>query len=135
MSAKKYDFPPEPRYADSDEWLRPVEDGCVRLGITDYAQSELQDIVFVELPEVGTVLEAGQACGVVESVKAVSDLYAPIAGEVVATNGALEDAPELLNEDPYGEGWILALRPASAADLDGLMSADGYRAYVEARSA
>lgn len=133
MSADKYDIPNEPRYTESDEWLRPDDDG-VRMGITDYAQSELQDIVFVELPDVGTQLEAGQPCGVVESVKAVSDLYAPISGEVIAVNEALEDAPELVNADPYGEGWILAIAPESEKDIDTLLSAEDYRAHVEARS-
>ena len=108
MAAKTYDIPDDCRYTESDEWVR-IDDDVAFIGITDYAQSELSDIVYVELPSTGTQLEHGQGFGVVESVKAVGDLYAPLAGEVVRVNKALEETPELVNEDPYGRGWIIAL--------------------------
>ena len=132
MSQKDYDFPDDRRYTRSDEWIQGV-DANARIGVTDYAQSELSDVVFVELPEVGSVVEAEQAFGIVESVKAVSALLAPIAGEIVEINPSLEDNPEWVNEDPYGRGWIAAIAPRDAADLDTLMDADEYRLYVEER--
>jgi glycine cleavage system H protein len=133
MSAKSYEFRDDCRYTESDEWVR-LEDGVALIGITDYAQSALSDIVFVELPAVGTQLAKGQNFGVVESVKAVGDLYAPLAGEVARINAALEERPELVNEDPYEAGWIIALAPEDPDGLDELMSADEYRAHVEARA-
>ena len=133
MADHDYKIPLDCHYTESDEWLR-VDGAMVRIGITDYAQSELNDIVFVELPERGSQLEAGQAFGVVESVKAVSDLIAPIAGDVIEVHTSLADHPEWLNEDPYGRGWIIAITPEDVDALGGLMSAAEYRAHVEARA-
>ncbi|MBA3390372.1 MAG: glycine cleavage system protein GcvH [Actinomycetota bacterium] len=116
------------QYTRSHEWVR-VEDDVATIGITDHAQEELGDVVFVELPEAGATFEAGDSFGAVESVKAVSDLYAPVSGEVVEINSALEDAPEKINDDPYGEGWILKLR---ASDTGGLLSASDYEKVIEA---
>jgi len=116
------------QYTRSHEWVR-VEDDVATIGITDHAQEELGDVVFVELPEAGATFEAGDSFGAVESVKAVSDLYAPVSGEVVEINSALEDAPEKINDDPYGEGWILKLR---ACDTGGLLSASDYEKVIEA---
>jgi glycine cleavage system H protein len=118
--------PTDRRYTKSHEWARPEADGTVTVGITDHAQEALGELVYVELPAVGTALDAGQQFGVVESVKAVSDVYAPVAGEVVAVNDALADAPQTINSDPYGEGWILRLRPTGS--LDGLLDAAAYDA-------
>ena len=123
--------PSELKYAASHEWARVEEDGTVRVGITDHAQSALGDVVFVELPEVGVVLTAGQEAGVVESVKAASDVYAPISGEVVEINPALEDAPETINTDPYGDGWFYKIKPSDAGELDGLLTADQYQDECE----
>ena len=133
MAGKVYEFPDDCHYSESDEWVR-VDGATARIGITDYAQSELSDIVFVELPEVGTQVEIGDSFGVVESVKAVSDLIAPIPGEVTETNTALEDSPEWLNEEPYGRGWILAIEIEDLESLDNLMNAEAYQKYVEERS-
>jgi glycine cleavage system H protein len=133
MAEKSYQIPEDCRYTESDEWVR-IDEGVAFVGITDFAQSELSDIVFVELPEVGLRLDPGQNLGVVESVKAVGDLYAPIAGEVVRVNEALEEAPELVNEQPYGDGWIVALAPEDFDAVDELLSAAEYKANIEARS-
>jgi len=134
MSAKKqYVFPEECRYTESDEWVRVDSEG-VRIGITDYAQNALSDIVFVELPEVGSQLETGQPFGVVESVKAVSDLIAPLSGEVVAVNGGLEDHPEWVNEDPHERGWIVLIRPEEVGVVDSLLTPEQYRKHVAERS-
>lgn len=133
MSAKDYDFPEDCRYTESDEWIR-LDGTSAHVGITDYAQSELSDIVFVELPEPGAQLEAGQQLGVVESVKAVSDMFSPVSGEVESVNVALEENPEWVNEDPYGSGWMVSIAPEDLAAVDGLMSAEQYRKYVEERS-
>ena len=121
------EFPPQLLYTESDEWVR-LEGDEVVIGITDYAQDQLGDIVFVELPVVGRGLAAGAAFGVVESIKAVSDLYAPVAGDVVAINEALADAPERVNSDPYGDGWFLRLRLAGPIDPDALLTAEAYSA-------
>jgi glycine cleavage system H protein len=118
------------QYTRSHEWVR-VEDGVATVGITDHAQDELGDVVFVELPEMGATLAAGDSFGAVESVKAVSDLYAPVGGEVVEVNGALEDSPEKINEDPYGEGWILKLQ---ISDEGNLLSAADYEKLLEEES-
>jgi glycine cleavage system H protein len=123
--------PTDLRYTRDHEWVRLDGDEAV-VGITQYAADQLGDIVFVELPETGKALEASRPFGVVESVKAVSDLFAPLAGEVVATNDALAGGPELVNSDPYGEGWMVRLRLNDAADLDDLLDADGYDALVAA---
>jgi glycine cleavage system H protein len=123
--------PADLRYTRDHEWVRLDGEEAV-VGITEYAAEQLGDIVFVELPAAGTTLEASRPFGVVESVKAVSDLFAPLAGEVVATNDALAGGPELVNSDPYGEGWMIRLRLTDAADLDDLLDADGYDALVAA---
>lgn len=120
------DTPNELKYAKSHEWVRLEEDGTITTGITHHAQEQLGDVVFVELPEVGTVLKAQDEAGVVESVKAASDIYAPISGEVIAVNESLGDDPELINKDPYGAGWIYKLRIDNESDLADLMSADEY---------
>ena len=119
--------PEDLQYTKSHEWVR-VEDGVATLGITEHAQDELGDVVFVELPEQGITFEAGDSFGTVESVKAVSDLYTPVGGEVVEVNGALEDAPEKINEDPYGEGWIVKLNSSGEGDL---LSAADYEKLLE----
>lgn len=119
--------PEELRYLESHEWARLEEDGTVTVGISDFAQDALGDVVYVELPELGSELDAGQEAGVVESVKAASDIYCPVAGSVVAVNGALEDAPDAVNSDPYGEGWMFRIDPDDASELDQLLNADAYR--------
>ena len=124
------DTPTELRYASSHEWSRLEEDGTITVGITNHAQHALGDVVFVELPEVGRQLSAGDECAVVESVKAASDIYAPVSGEVIAVNEALADAPELVNSDPYGEAWFFRVKPVDASELDGLLDADGYLATI-----
>ncbi|MGH8353693.1 MAG: glycine cleavage system protein GcvH [Pseudomonas sp.] len=124
-------IPADLRFAASHEWARLEADGSVTVGISDHAQEALGDVVFVELPEVGKSLAAGQEAGVVESVKAASDIYAPIAGEVIAINQALTDAPENVNSDPYGS-WFFKLKPADAAELDKLLDAAGYQAACDA---
>ncbi len=123
--------PAELRYAASHEWARLEQDGSVTVGITDHAQEALGDVVFVELPEVGKALAAGEQAGVVESVKAASDIYAPVAGTVIAVNEALADAPESVNAEPYG-AWFFKLQPASASDLDQLLDAAAYQASCDA---
>lgn len=124
--------PAELKYVDTHEWLRVEADGTVTIGITDHAQELLGDVVYVELPEVGTSYAAGDTAGVVESVKAASDIYAPIAGEVVAINEELPNTPESANSDPYGEAWFFRVKPANPADLDGLLDAAGYAALIGA---
>lgn len=123
--------PSELKYASSHEWARLEEDGTVTVGITDHAQAALGDVVFVELPEVGTVLAAGDDAGVVESVKAASDVYAPVAGEVIEINVLLEDNPEMVNTDPYNEGWFYKLQPADTEELEALLSAGDYQQQCE----
>lgn len=118
-------FPDDLRYSESHEWVKAGGD-TVKVGITDYAQDQLGDIVFVELPEVGAALEKGAEFGTVESVKAVSELYLPIGGEVVAVNSTLEDAPEKINKTPYAEGWMIELKPDDPAQIDNLMTKDAY---------
>ncbi|HEX2038469.1 MAG TPA: glycine cleavage system protein GcvH [Acidimicrobiales bacterium] len=122
--------PEELRYTSDHEWAR-LEDGRLRVGITDYAQDSLGDIVFVQLPEPGATLEAGAALGEVESTKSVSDVYAPVAGTVVEVNSDLADAPQRLNEDPYGEGWICVVEPTDPAAFESLLDAEAYRALIE----
>lgn len=117
--------PDDLRYTSDHEWARAHE-GTVRVGITDFAQDALGDVVFVQLPEVGAHVDGGAVLGEVESTKSVSEIYAPVAGEVVAVNGELADAPELLNADPYGRGWICELRPDDAHSVQGLLDAAGY---------
>jgi glycine cleavage system H protein len=119
-------IPADLRYAKSHEWLKRESDGTVTVGITDYAQNSLGDITYVQVPKVGATLKAGEAFGVVESVKAASDLYAPVAGSVVAINPALESAPETVNRAPYADGWMLKLKPADPATIDALLDAAAY---------
>ncbi len=119
--------PADLRYTKSHEWVRRNSDGTATVGITDHAQHALGDIVFAETPEAGRTLAAGDACAVVESVKAASDVYSPLAGTVVAGNAALADAPEKINTDPYGDGWLWQLTPADAAAVDALLDAAGYQ--------
>lgn len=123
--------PSELKYAKSHEWARLEEDGTVTVGITDHAQEALGDVVFVEAPDVGDRVAAGDQAGVVESVKAASDIYAPVAGEVVAVNEALEEAPETVNSDPYNDGWFYRLRPEDTAELGELMTAEDYAAHCD----
>jgi glycine cleavage system H protein len=127
------DFPEDLKYTVEHEWVRPAADGSLlRVGITDFAQDALGDIVFVTLPEIGSPVTAGEPCGELESTKSVSDVYAPVSGTVTAVNGALDANPELVNSDPYGEGWMFEVEPAEAIGaLDGLLDAAGYRAVAE----
>ena len=127
-----YDFPDGLLFSQDDEWIR-IEGDQVVIGISDFAQNQLGDIVFVELPEVGASIEVGAAFGTIESVKAVSDLCAPLSGEVLAINQSLEDEPEQVNESCYEDGWLITLRPSDSAQLDNLMSTDSYRKSVAER--
>lgn len=124
------EFPEELKYTDEHEWVL-VEDDIVTIGITDFAQDSLGDVVFVELPEVGTVLAAGKPLGVVESVKAVSDVYAPVSGEVVEVNEELPDSPETLNTSPYEDGWMVKIKVSDPSQLDDLLDVDAYQALLE----
>jgi len=124
------EIPATLRYARSHEWARLEEDGTVTVGITEHAQGALGDLVFVETPPIDQTVTAGEACAVVESVKAASDIYAPISGEVVDANALLGDQPELVNQDPYGAGWLMRIRPDDASTLGALMDADGYAAML-----
>ncbi|HET7661841.1 MAG TPA: glycine cleavage system protein GcvH [Oryzihumus sp.] len=124
------DYPADLRYTAEHEWVAVESDGVVRIGITAYAQDALGDVVYVSLPAVGDTLEAGAACGEVESTKSVSDIYAPLAGEVVEVNAALDSSPELVNSDPYGQGWMYAVKLADTGALDGLLDVDAYRAQL-----
>lgn len=126
------EIPSDLRYTKSHEWVRTLPDGSVEIGITDHAQHALGDMVFVEVPEAGRKLAAGDACAVVESVKAASDVYSPLGGEVLAGNAALATQPELINTDPYGQGWILRLKPVAGASSGALMSSDAYKAEAAA---
>lgn len=123
--------PAELKYTKEHEWVSELTaDGTVRIGVTDHAQSELGDVVYVDLPEVGETIDAEATFGEIESTKSVSDLFAPIAGEVVAVNEDLADAPETVNSDPYGAGWLIEVRPSDTADLEGLLSAADYEAEI-----
>lgn len=124
------DTPNELRYASSHEWTREESDGTVTVGITNHAQDQLGDVVFVELPEIGRELNVGDECAVIESVKAASDIYAPVSGTVVAINEALVDTPELINDDPYGAAWLMRIKVADASELDALLDAAGYQASI-----
>ena len=128
-------FPEELRYSEDHEYARQVGGEKVRVGISDYAQDQLGDIVFVEMPEVGAVFQKGQVCGTLESVKAVAELYIPMSGEVVAINEALEDSPGLVNESPYSDGWILELTPANAAEWETLMTQEAYLEMLKGHDA
>ncbi|MBS1269699.1 MAG: Glycine cleavage system H protein [Gammaproteobacteria bacterium] len=125
------DVPGELRYTKSHEWVRRMENGHFEVGITDHAQDQLGDMVFMELPEVGSTLGAGDECAVVESVKAASDVYNPINGEIVEANTALDEYPELVNQSPYADGWLFRLKPDDGNDWDELLDADAYREIAE----
>ena len=127
-------YPSEYLYSSEHEWVRVQDDVCV-LGITEFAQQELGEVVFVELPEVGQVFDSGDEVGTIESVKAVAEVYTPVAGEVLEINDAVVDDPELINEDPHQEGWLIKVRFSSAADLKALMKAEEYEEYVKSGEA
>jgi glycine cleavage system H protein len=124
-------IPADLKYAKSHEWARLADDGLVTVGITDHAQELLGDIVFLELPEVGKIVARGEECAVVESVKAASDIYAPVAGEIVAVNQQPVDRPEMVNEDAYA-AWLFRIKPDNAADINDLLDADGYQQVIDA---
>lgn len=128
------DTPDELLYTPSHEWLRRDGEspGEATVGITDFAQDQLGDVVYLDLPAAGTPVSAGETCGEIESTKTVAELYAPVTGEVIAANDELTDAPELVNESPYGEGWLIRVRIAEEAELEGLLDAAAYRAEIEA---
>jgi len=127
--------PSDLKYTKSHEWVRSRADGTVEIGITDHAQHALGDLVFVDVPEAGRVVSAGEACAVVESVKAASDVYSPIAGEVTDRNPDLAAKPEVINEDPYGKGWMMRVRPANAGALASLLSSADYEALLKEEGA
>ena len=126
--------PTQLKYTKTHEWAQLMEDGTLRIGITGHAQDLLGDMVFVELPPIGRSVSAAQECAVVESVKAASDVYSPVAGEIIAVNEALTSNPELVNKDPYGEGWLMRLKPGNNADLNGLMTAAAYAELIAAEA-
>jgi len=126
--------PSDLRYTETHEWLRDNGDGTYTVGITDHAQGLLGDVVYVELPELETVLNAEENCGVIESVKAASDMFSPIEGEVTEVNEELDSEPELINTAPFGEGWIFAIKPANIEDVEALMDADQYEAFYQENS-
>ncbi len=130
MSDKKINYAADRKYAMTHEWVKQ-EGALVVIGISDYAQDQLGDVVFVELPEVGKTLEAGKTIGVVESVKAASDIFTPISGKVEAINTKLTESPELLNKDPLGEGWLIKLRPSNPSEMDGLLDAATYQKKID----
>lgn len=123
--------PNELKYRESHEWVRKEADGTFTVGITEHAQELLGDMVFVDLPEVGNSYEAGDECAVAESVKAASDIYAPISGEIVAVNDELGDSPELVNSDPYAGGWLFKIKASDESELDSLLDADAYKASID----
>jgi len=125
------EIPSELLYRESHEWVRADDDGTVTVGISDHAQAQLGDMVFIELPEPGMSYEQGDACAVVESVKAASDVYAPLTGEIIENNSALEDSPELVNSDPYGDGWLFRMQLSDPSELDGLLDAEAYAEQAE----
>jgi glycine cleavage system H protein len=125
------EYPGELKYTNEHEWAAALDDDRVRVGITDFAQDALGDVVYVDVPEEGTDVEAGQAFGEVESTKSVSDLFSPVTGRVVEQNARLRETPELINQDPYGEGWIIVVEMSEPSELEGLMDADAYRRLVE----
>lgn len=130
MSDKTINFATDRRYAESHEWAK-VEGDLVVIGVSDYAQDQLGDVVFVELPAVGTAVQAGKAFGVIESVKAASDVFAPISGKVEAVNNALKDSPETVNKDANGAGWFIKIRPSNPADVNDLLDAATYKSKIE----
>jgi glycine cleavage system H protein len=126
--------PGELKYTGDHEWVALLDDGTVRVGITDHAQAALGDLVFVEVPEAGSALATGDACAVVESVKAASDVYCPVSGEILEVNEALADSPEIINRDPYGDGWIMTIQPDDPDELEELMDADAYQELLDRES-
>ncbi len=125
------DVPEDLRYSEDHEWIRHDEgSSTATIGITEYAQGELGDIVYLEFPDVGASVERGETAGTIEAVKAVAELYAPLTGEIVEINGALEDSPETVNEDPYGAGWMIKLKVSDPAELDDLLDAAGYKSHI-----
>ncbi len=124
-------IPVDLKYAKTHEWARINDDGSVTVGISDNAQDQLGDMVYIEVPEVGQAVTAEGTCAVIESVKAASDVYAPIGGEIVEVNDSLSDTPETVNQDAYGEGWIFRLQPTDKGEMDALMDADAYQAFIE----
>ena len=127
-------IPVDLKYTKSHEWARSNEDGSLTIGISDNAQDQLGDMVFIEVPEVGQTVAAEEACAVVESVKAASDVYSPVAGEIIAVNEKLVESPETVNQDPYGEGWIFRLKPADAGSVNALLDAEAYQALIESEA-
>jgi len=127
-------YPEDLKYTKEHEWAR-LEGGVVRVGITHYAQDSLGDIVYVDLPGPGTQVSAGQAFGEVESTKSVSDIYSPVSGSISERNARLEESPEIANQDPYGEGWMVTIEPTNVSELDGLLSAADYQAFIAAEAA
>jgi len=125
------DIPGDLKYTKTHEWIQIMDDGTITVGVSDHAQDLLGDMVFIELPELNTSYNAGDDCAVVESVKAASDIYSPISGEVIAVNESLTDAPELVNKEPYGEGWIFKMQPEERGEIENLMSASEYEEYAE----
>jgi len=129
---KAYRFPSELRYSKEHEWVKVLEDGTALIGISDYAQDQLHELVYVELPQVGREVSQMEAIGTVESVKAVSDVYSPISGTILEVNNELQNSPELINQDPYGKGWIAKIKPKNLeAELRGLMDSESYKKYIE----
>jgi glycine cleavage system H protein len=128
------EVPSELRYTKSHEWIRSMEDGHLEVGITDHAQEMLGDMVFIELPEVGSTVSVGDDCAVVESVKAASDIYAPVSGEIVEVNGLLEDSPENVNTGSYGDGWLFRMQPDDEGEVGELLDAEAYLEIIEAES-
>ena len=124
-------YPEDLKYTAEHEWLKAGNDGPVRVGITDFAQDQLGDIVYVQLPDVGSTVRAGDACGELESTKSVSDLFAPVNGTVTAINESLSDQPDLVNSDPYGEGWLLDIQVEDAAEVEALMDAEAYQGQLD----
>ncbi|MCL1049053.1 glycine cleavage system protein GcvH [Shewanella abyssi] len=124
-------IPAELKYASSHEWIRKEEDGSYTVGISEHAQELLGDMVFIELPDVGDELNAGEDCAVAESVKAASDIYSPLTGEVLAVNEALEDSPELVNSDAFGDGWFFRVMPTDLSEIENLLDAEGYQAVID----
>lgn len=122
--------PPDLKYIETHQWVRASDDGTAAVGITDFAQDQLGDVVYVEVPEVGATVNGGEEAGVAESVKSASDVFSPVTGEVIEVNEALEDEPELVNEDPYGDGWLFKVRIKDQGELEGLMDAAAYAAHI-----
>jgi glycine cleavage system H protein len=127
-------IPADLRYAKTHEWVRLDDDGSITVGITDNAQEQLGDMVYIEVPDVGKIVKAAQPCAVVESVKAASDVYAPVAGEIVEVNTGLGDSPETVNQDAYGEGWMFRMRPSDRVQLNQLLDAAAYEAFLESEN-